>query len=419
MKTRTEVLVIGGGPVGACSARALATAGAEVTLVEKETEVCPAVSGAHANCGLILPSHLTPLAAPGVLSQGLRWLLDSSSPFYVAPRLSASLARWLWLFRAACTEERAQAAIPVIRALNVLTADMHDELGQEHGKRWLYHRNGMVEVYETEAGAAAAAAEAARDRMYGVRATELSPAGVRERFPDARCEMAGAMLFEEASHLDPMLFTRAMADLAGAAGAELVTGVEVLALEPAGSGTVRAVTTRGNIVAGQVVVAAGAWTPALLSSLGCRLPIQPAKGYSLDVVRPAGFPEMPFYLGEAHVVMTPLGGTLRLGGTLELSGWDATVRRKRVAGLRRGAERAFGIAADGPVERIWRGPRPVSPDGLPVIGRLRHRQNVIVAAGHCMMGLTLGPVTGRLVAELASGAPTSIDLEPLSPQRFA
>ncbi|MFA4964950.1 MAG: FAD-dependent oxidoreductase [Thermoleophilia bacterium] len=419
MKTRTEVLVIGGGPVGACSAYALAAAGADVTLVERETDVCPPVSGAHANCGLILPSHLTPLAAPGVLSQGLRWLLDASSPFYVAPRLSPSLARWLWLFRAACTEERAQASMPVIRALNVRTAELHDELGREHGERWLYHQNGMVEVYETAAGATSALAEAAHDRGLGVRSRELTPTQVRERFPGLRCDMQGAVFFDEASHLDPTLFTRAMAGLAAAAGAEVVTGAEALALEPAGGGAVRAVTTRGDTVAGQVVLAAGAWTPALLRGLGLHLPIEPAKGYSVDVARPADFPEVPFYLGEAHVVMTPLGGSLRLGGTLELAGWDTTVHRRRVAGLRRGAERAFGIAADDSVERIWRGPRPVSPDGLPVIGRLRRQQNVIVATGHCMMGLTMGPVTGQLVAELAGGALPSIDLAPLSPQRFA
>jgi D-amino-acid dehydrogenase len=416
---RAEVLVVGGGPVGACVAHALAAGGAGVVLVEKETEVCPAASGAHANCGLIVPSDSTPLAAPGVLGRGLRWMLDSSSPFFIAPRVSPSLLRWLWLFRAACTEDRARAAMPVLRALHVASTGLHDQLGRAHGASWHYHQNGLVQVYETPQGLEEAATEAAQARALGARAEELTEAAVRERFPGIRCDVAGAFFFAEDGHLDPMLFTRAMAGLAEAAGARCVTGCEALALEPGGNGAVKVVTTRGDIVAGQVVLAGGAWVPALTRGLGLRLPIEPAKGYSVDVGRPPGFPEVPLYLGEARVVMTPLGETLRLGSTLELSGWDMRVRRERVAHLRRGGARALGLGADAPVRQLWRGPRPVTPDGLPVIGRVPRRERVIVAAGHCMLGLSLGPVTGRLVAELAGGEQPSLDLEPLAPGRFA
>ena len=153
----------------------------------------------------------------------------------------------------------------------------------------------------------------------------------------------------------------------------------------------RVVTTRGAFEAAQVVLAAGAWTPQLTRGLGLRLPIEPAKGYSVDVERPADFPELPLYLGDAHVVLTPLGDALRLGSTLELSGWDMRVRPRRVAYLREGGRRAIGLPADGPVRQLWRGPRPVTPDGLPVIGRVPGRDRVILATGHCMLGLSLGP----------------------------
>ena len=209
-----------------------------------------------------------------------------------------------------------------------------------------------------------------------------------------------------------------MAALAVAAGARLETSAEALTLEP-GGGRVRVVTTRGDVDAGQVVLAAGAWLPALARRLGLRLPIEPAKGYSVDVERPAGYPELPLYLGEAHVVLTPLGSRLRLGSTLELSGWDMRVRPRRVARLRAGAARVLGLDERGPVRQLWRGPRPVTPDGLPVIGRVPGAEQVIVAGGHCMLGLSLGPVTGRLVAELVGGRAPSLDLgPPLSPRRF-
>ena len=415
---RAEVLVVGGGPVGACCALELARTGARTILLERETEICPPVSGAHANCGLLVPSDVTPLAAPGVLGQGLKWMLDSSSPFYIAPRLSPALARWLWLFRAACSEERAQAAAPVLRALHVASARLHDELAADNGDRWHFHHGGELQVYETAGGLAAAGEDVERARALGARAKEVPVAEARRLFPSLVCDLAGAYFFPEDGHLDPMLFTRAVARMAADAGARVVTGAEALALEPVPDG-VRATTTRGAFVAGQVVLAAGAWTPFLTRELGLRLPIEPAKGYSVDVDRPPDFPEMPLYLGDAHVVLTPLGDTLRLGSSLELSGWDMRVRPKRIAYLREGGRRAIGLPANGPVRQLWRGPRPVTPDGLPVIGRVPDRERVILAAGHCMLGLSLGPVTGRLVAEVAGGKTPSIDLAPLSPARWS
>jgi D-amino-acid dehydrogenase len=380
--------------------------------------VCPPVSGAYGNCGLLVPSDATPLAAPGVLGQGLKWMLDSSSPFYIAPRPSPALVRWLWLFRAACSERRARAAAPVLRALHTMSARLHDELAADGaGEDWHFHHDGELQVYETPQGLEAADEEAAQARAMGARVEEVSADEARRMFPSLRCTLAGAHYFPEDGHLDPKRFTRAAARMAAAAGADVITGAEALSLEPAPDG-VRVLTTKGWFRAGQVVLAAGAWTPFLTRGHGLRLPIEPAKGYSVDVDRPADFPEMPLYLGDAHVVLTPLGDTLRLGSTLELSGWDLRIRPRRVAYLRTGGERAIGIPADGPVRRLWRGPRPVTPDGLPVIGRLPGRERVILATGHCMLGLSLGPVTGRLVAALAAGRRPAVDLAPLSPGRW-
>ena len=419
MSRKTEILVIGGGPVGACAAQALAADGAAVTLIEKEAEVCPPASGAHANCGLLVPSDVVPLAAPGALGQGLRWMLDSSSPFYIAPRPSPALLRWLRLYRAAATTARARAAAPVLHALHTASAGLHDALADDGGERWLYHHDGIVQAYEAPEAMDEAAEEAGVASGLGVRADVLCAAEVRARFPGLIGRVAGALFFPNDGHMDPMLFTRAMAERAAASGASVLRGTEAIALEPAGRGAVKVITTRGDFVADQVVLAAGAWTPALARGLGLKLPIEPAKGYSVDVDRPPGFPEVPLYLGDAHCVLTPLGDALRLGSTLELSGWDMTIRRRRVAGLRRAAERVMGVPQDAPARRIWRGPRPLTPDGLPVVGRVPRHERVILATGHCMLGLSLGPVTGRLVSELAGGRAPSLDLSPLSPTRFA
>jgi D-amino-acid dehydrogenase len=232
--------------------------------------------------------------------------------------------------------------------------------------------------------------------------------------------VVGGILTPDDGHMDPAAFTRETVARAQRVGATVVTGAEANGVETGGAGGgVRGVrTTRGVIAADQVVIAAGAWSPFLARELGMRLPIEPAKGYSIDVASPDGLPDLPLCVGEAHVVLTPLGDALRLGSTLELAGWDMRLRPKRLLHLRRAAARVLGLPDEGPVRRIWRGPRPLTPDGLPVIGRSPRHANVVFATGHCMLGLSLGPVTGRLVAEIVAGEAPSHDLGPLRPDRF-
>lgn len=420
---REDVLVIGGGVIGACVAAAVAERGGTVTLLEREPEVCPPESAVYANCGLLVPSEIEPLAHPGALGQGLRWMLDGTSPFYVKPRASLALARWLWLFRGACAPEVAQAHAPLLLELSTASAVLHDGLAADGGETWNYRRNGWLSVYETAKGMDAARVEAAATRSLGAPSDVLTAAEVRERVPQIReGSVAGGVLTPDDGHMDPAAFTRAMAARAQRAGATVVTGAEAYAFEFGGGATrggVRAVrTTRGDFVADQVVIAAGAWSAALARRLGLRLPMQPAKGYSIDVAKPDGLPDLPICVGEAHVVLTPLGDVLRLGSTLELAGWDMSLRPKRLSHLRRAASRVLGLPDDGPVRQVWRGPRPLTPDGLPFIGRSPRQPNVVFATGHCMLGLTLGPVTGKLVTEVCAGETPSHDLELLRTDRF-
>lgn len=421
MGGRADVLVIGGGVIGACVAAAVAARGASVTLLEREPEVCPPESAVYANCGLLVPSEVEPLAHPGALGQGLRWMLDGTSPFYVKPRASLDLMRWLWLFRGACAAEVAEAHAPLLLELSKASAVMHDELAAEAGDAWHYRRHGWLSVYETAAGMDAAAEEAAALRALGVAGDVLSAAEVRERVPQVReGSVAGGVLTPEDGHMDPAAFTRETAARAERAGATVVTGAEAYGFVSGGApGSVRAVrTTRGDFAAEQIVVAAGAWSGPLARELGLRLPLEPAKGYSIDVAAPEGLPDIPICVGEPHVVLTPLGDTLRLGSTLELSGWDMRLRPKRLSHLRRATARVLGVREDSPARQVWRGPRPLTPDGMPFIGRSPRQPNVVFATGHCMLGLSLGPVTGGLVAEVCAGETPSHDLELLRVDRF-
>jgi D-amino-acid dehydrogenase len=202
-------------------------------------------------------------------------------------------------------------------------------------------------------------------------------------------------------------------------GVRILTGVEVVGFETSGGRVQRVQTTRGDLEAEQIILAAGSWSPGLARALKLRLPIQPAKGYTLTVRRPALGPAYPLILGEARMAVTPLGERLRFGGTLELAGFDESINRRRVAALERGLRR-YLVGMEGlEVIELWRGLRPCTPDGLPILGRAPGLGNLIIAAGHAMLGMSLGPVTGKLAAQLIGGQTPDFDLSPLSPSRFA
>ena len=359
MSDRAEVLVIGGGVIGACVAAALAERGAAVTLLEREPEVCPPESAVYANCGLLVPSKVEPLAHPGALGQGLRWMLDGTSPFYVKPRASLALARWLWLFRGACAPQVAQAHAPLLRELGVASATLHDELAADGGDGWQYRRNGWLFVYETQSGLDAAVEEAERLRSLGVTNEVLTAAEVRDRVPQVRAgSVVGGVLTPDDGHMDPAAFTRAMVARAERAGATVVTGARGVRVRRRSTEACAPCARRAvSFAAEQVVLAAGAWSAALARELGLRLPIEPAKGYSIDVDRPAGLPDLPLCIGEPHVVLTPMGDGLRLGSTLELAGWDMRLRPKASRPPAQGGRaRARPAARTGPCDRCGAGP---------------------------------------------------------------
>jgi D-amino-acid dehydrogenase len=430
---RPEVLIVGGGVVGVCCAYYLADRGLRPLVVERD-EICSRSGSTYANAGLVVPSEVYPLAAPGVLGRGLRWLLDSSSPFWVAPRPDPALVRWLMLFRAACTDERMRARMKPLRELGELSSRLIAELADQPDGDLTYRKNGWLVIHEDDSSFAAGLADEEAAKRLGVLSEPWDAAQMRERIPQLRPGLAGGIFNAENGHVVPDRFVRALAERARALGAELLTQTAVLRLQARDGIVERVVTTRGTLRPRTLVLAAGAWSPGLARRLGLRLPIEPAKGYSITLPRPDGYPELPLYLASGHVCITPMEQALRLAGTMELSGFDVSYRPKRLCGIAQAARRVFtdgtlgSVGSGGPADWaagesssmcVWHGLRPLSPDGLPLIGRSAAYENLIVAGGHCMLGLSLGPATGHLVAQIASGAQPDIDLRPFAPDRFA
>ena len=416
--TRVETAVIGGGIIGACVAYALASEGRAVTVLERE-DICAIGGSTHSNAGLLTPSDVYPLASPGALGKGMRWLLDSTSPFYIAPQARPRLGRWLLMFLRASAQERAGKAMPVQRALLRRSADLWAEFAALPGVDFDYQQRGWLWLYDDEQSWQAGVAEAAEAARFGTASAAWDAGQVREALPNVAPGVVGGVFYTEDGHCDPRRAVEEVARMAAAGGADLRAHTEVLDIETQGRRVTRLITTAGTIEADTFVLASGAWSPLLSRRLGFDLPIEAAKGYGITVERPADMPELPVYGGTTYVCATPMGDKLRLAGTLELAGLDLSIRWKRVEAIRRGAGRVVAGADKLEPIALWRGLRPCTPDGLPVIGRSPRHDNLIVAAGHCMLGLGEGPVTGKLVADLVCEREPEIDLAPLRVDRFA
>jgi D-amino-acid dehydrogenase len=366
---------------------------------------------------MVVPSHVVPLAAPGVVAQGLRWLADPESPFHIRPRLDPGLVRWLWLFRRHCTEAHVARSVPVLRDLSLASVDLMTGLQAEVGDVG-YVQSGLLMAYRSTKGERETLAQADRAEAAGLDVERWDAAALAEGDPGlARGVpgLGGAVLYRQDGRVDPDRLLARVHQAVEGAGGRVHTGVEVTGVAAWPGGGVRVETGAGVVRAEHVVLAAGAWTARLVRALGLRLPLEPAKGYSVTVGSPEGGPRLPTILTDDKVTVTPLPGRLRLAGTLSLAGFDGSVDERRAGPIRRLAG-AFAPGAEG--TPVWTGYRPCSPDGLPYVGPVPGHPDVQVATGHGMMGVTLAPVTAELVARAACGESAPFDTSPFRADRF-
>ena len=416
MTDSSEILIIGGGVIGVCSAYYLSERGAQVTLLE-QGEI--AAGSSYGNAGMIVPSHSVPLAAPGALADGLKWMLDPQSPFYVRPRFDLDLFEWILRFGLASRDGPMRRAIPVLRDLSLASGVLYEQLSALDGLAFDYEHKGMLTVFKTAHGLEHGGTEARLLNEFGLRANVMDAEQVHQLEPALRPDVVGGVHFPDDAHFNPAKFVLGLAKLAETRGVRIERNTEVTGFETANKKVTAVKTRRGDFRAGQVILAAGAWSPAVARDLRLKIPVQAAKGYSLTVPRPETGPAMPLMLGEARVAVTPMGGLLRFAGTLELAGLDLSINQRRVDAIARAAEAYLQIERVAPTEEPWRGLRPCAPDGLPILGRTRAYENLILATGHAMLGMSLGPITGKLVAQVAFGEKPEMNLHSLRPERFS
>lgn len=415
MAEKSDVLVIGGGSVGVCTAYYLARKGCRVTLIEKGG-ICSGCS--YGNACMIVPSHAMPVPAPGVIGKSLKWMFEEDSPLLIRPRVDWQLLSWLLQFAASCRRRPMERAIPVLRDLGRASLLLFQELAATEELSFDFEQRGLMSVYTTVAGLEEGRAEAEIMARHDLDLKVLTGDQARELEPALNRRVVGALHSAEDAHGNSHRFVTGLGEALGKHGVAVREGTEVTGWLLEGGRPAGVRTEHGDFRAREIVLATGSWTPLLARELGARVPVQAGKGYSLTMDRPAASPKIPFIHAERKVAVTPIGNRLRFAGTMEFAGIDLSLNPTRTEAIRRGALEVMS-GSDNPanVER-WCGLRPCTPDGLPIIDRLPRHPNVYLCTGHAMLGYTHGPISGNLMAEMICGEPLSLPLEPLSLRRF-
>jgi D-amino-acid dehydrogenase len=418
-----RVAVVGGGVIGLCSTYYLRRRGFSVTVIERGAEGhdCCSVG----NAGMVVPSHIVPLAAPGVPASAFRWMFDAKSPFSIRPRLSLDFIRWGLRFLRSSNVRHVERSAPVLRDLHLASRKLFEELSGLTANEFGLEKRGLIALCRTQHALDEEAKTAERAKQLGIPAEVISAAGAARLDPAVRMDVAGGVYFPLDCHLSPHRFVETMTRLVKQEGGEFLWSTEATGFRSTRGRITAVTTTQGNhgsaeVGADEFVLAGGVFSPAVLQGLGLQLPMEAGKGYSLTLPTPPQLPRLCSILVEARVAVTPMGRALRVGGTMELAGLDRTIRPERTQGIVNAVVKYFPEFRPKDFDGIqpWYGFRPCSPDGLPYVGRFRKYSNLCAATGHAMLGLSLGPITGKLVSEIVAEERASIAIEALGPDRF-
>jgi D-amino-acid dehydrogenase len=416
------VVVVGGGVIGLSTAFALRQRGIPVTVVDAGP---PEHAASHVNAGWIVPTLAAPVPAPGLIATSLRWMLRSDSPLYIAPRLDPAFLRWTLRFWRHCNPRDYRAGTEATAALGARSFALYDAM-RAAGVCYEEHRDGLIFAYRSPETLAHDYAALAPVRQFGY---EISPImtvdELRALEPALSDTVTGGYYLPRERSVRPDTLVRGLSEYLETHGVDIHRNTPATGIETTGKRATAVVAGGERIPAESVVVAAGAWTPRLLRPLRVNVPIEAGKGYSIDLVpQPLAEPvRRPLYLHETRVAITPLDGMIRLAGTMEFSGLNHHVRPERLAAIARSTGWAIrGWPSETPISapgaRVWVGSRPMTPDGLPIIGWLPGYRNLAVASGHAMLGVTLAPATGEAVAEMMTSGHAPQVIAPFTPDRF-
>ena len=422
-----KTTIIGSGVIGLFSAYYLTQQGHEVTIIERTDGDDGCSMG---NAGMIVPSHFIPLAVPGMIEKGIRWMFNSESPFYVKPRLDLDLLSWGLKFYQAANKRRVERAMPALRDISLLSKSLYQDLAKTPNFDFSFAEKGLMMLCKTEHSFEEEIAVAKQANELGLITKTLTIKDLHQLEPEVKPDVAGAIFYEGDAHLYPNQLVKNLKTYLEKQGVTFLYNTEVTGFELE-KDNIKSIKIEQKIgekshtsylISHTFVVATGSWSPQLTKMLNIGLPMQAGKGYSVTYGQNEGKKlNIPSILLEARVAITPMSDNLiRFGGTMEIGGLNDQINMNRVRGIIKAVPTYF---PDYQVvmpqkEQVWYGLRPCSPDGLPYIGRTQKYKNLVIASGHAMMGLSLAPATGKLVQQIIDNQQTTIDIGLYEPERY-
>ncbi|MGA9271467.1 MAG: FAD-dependent oxidoreductase [Lutimonas sp.] len=410
-----QIIVIGGGIIGLCSAYYLRKEGHQVKVIDQSNLD---EGASYVNAGYISPSHIIPLSAPGVVKKGLQWMFDPSSPFYVKPRMDLDFLKWAWAFNKSCTEKHVQKSVRVIRDISLLSEDLYKDISKDPRFDFHYEKKGILMICQTEKMLEEEIRVAKMAHDIGLEVKELNEKELKALENKTSLNAIGATHYLCDSHTTPHEFMKNMKNCLEEEGVEILKNEKIEDFKMEGRKISKLVASDNEYKADQYVLAAGSWTPLVCKKIGINMLLQAGKGYRINCFQPTGI-QYPAILTEAKAAVTPMNGFTRFAGTMEIAGISKNVNPVRVNAIAAAAKRYYPEVQLTEEEKrdASSGLRPVTPDGLPYIGRSSKCDNLTLATGHAMMGWSMATGTGKLVSELISGKSLSMDVEPFQVDR--
>ena len=413
-----RVIIIGAGVAGLFSAYYLNKMGVEVTVLDKEsgTDNC-----SYGNAGMIVPSHIIPLSSPGIISKGLKWMLDAESPFYIRPRLSLDLLNWLWTFKKFSTREHVQNSGPVLRDLLLASRELLIELESIEQLNFGLKKKGLFMFCNTEYGFKKEIEAAKLAEELGIPARVLTAQEVKEMEPNVELDIIGATYYPKDAHLHPGSLMNEMKALLISNGVELIFETEITSASTKDHQIVSVQSREGREwLADSFLICGGSNSASVAKIFDKKLKLLAGKGYSITLREPKKRPENCGILAEKKVTVTPMYNMLRFAGTMELTGSDKTINPKKINGLKKSVCEYLPDFTMNDLDelKVWTGLRPCSPDGLPYVGAFNGYSNLFTSTGHAMMGMSLAPACGKIITELMTLGNSELYHNMISPERF-
>lgn len=410
-----KVVIIGGGIIGLCSAYYLQKEGHQITVVDQSNLDTGA---SYVNAGFLSPSHIIPLSAPGVMKQGLKWMFNASSPLYIKPRLDLDFLKWTWAFNKSCNTKHVQKSASVIRDISLMSQELYKDIKEAENFTCHYDEKGLLMLCQTEKmfEEEINAANLAQD--LGLKVSEVNLEEINKLEPDVEINALGGVHYKCDHHSTPDEFMKEMKMYLRQNGVKFFINEKVEDLEINDEEIKAIITNKQKLKADEFVLSAGSWSGILSKKLRLKLLLQAGKGYRINTEKPTGI-TIPAILAESKAAVTPMNGFTRFAGTMEIAGINHNINKVRVEAIANAVTRYYPdiVLTKEEKENAACGLRPVSPDGLPYIGKSKKCKNLTIATGHAMMGWSMATATGRLVSEIISEQKPSLDLNPFHPDR--